>query len=148
MQSSAYFERWNDYRIGTSRYATSLNQRLTFFEQYRYGILPFSRFVINKIAVRELTSPRLDWPRVGLSSNCPVSLRTASGYCSLHFSRPVEPQTQKVATKNFVRLHRVVSIALSYTVDRTTNQPLADAIPFQTQRPFFAVFEQSVSNSI
>jgi len=26
-------------------------------------------------------------------------------------ARPVEPQTQKVATKNFVRFHRVVSIA-------------------------------------
>jgi len=27
--------------------------------------------------VRELSSPWLDWPRVGLSVNCPVSLKTA-----------------------------------------------------------------------
>ena len=26
--------------------------------------------------VRELSSPRLDWPRVGLSASCPVSVET------------------------------------------------------------------------
>jgi len=26
--------------------------------------------------VRELSSPRLDWPRVGLSASCPVSYAT------------------------------------------------------------------------
>ena len=31
------------------------------------------RQTIKKFAVRELTSPRLDWPQVGLSANCPVS---------------------------------------------------------------------------
>ena len=29
--------------------------------------------IFLKFAVGELTSPRLDWPRVGLSASCPVS---------------------------------------------------------------------------
>jgi len=29
--------------------------------------------------VRELSSPRLDWPRVGLSASCPVSVMNGYG---------------------------------------------------------------------
>jgi len=35
--------------------------------------------------VRELTSPRLDWPRVGLSANCPVSVSRPT--CLWHKNR-------------------------------------------------------------
>jgi len=38
-------------------------------------------FFLNSLSaswlVRELSSPRLDWPRVGLSASCPVTVVTS-----------------------------------------------------------------------
>jgi len=48
--------------------------RVMFNVQIKYGnSMIFKNSLSASWLVRELSNPRLDWPRVGLSANCPVS---------------------------------------------------------------------------
>jgi len=60
----------------------------------------FKNLLSARWPVRELSSRRLDWPRVGLSASCPVSLQTM-------------PQQISIS-------HRIFSIAANYWQQRVT----------------------------
>jgi len=62
--------------------------RVMFNVQIKYSYpMIFKNSLSASWPVRELSSPRLDWPRVGLSASCPVSINTCDELCVSRCSR-------------------------------------------------------------
>jgi len=52
--------------------------------------------------VCELSSPRLDWPRVGLSASCPVSYRDPENKHGVWVGARLKQRNTKIRTKTIV----------------------------------------------
>jgi len=81
-----------DYTIYTlsifDRFRVRVKVRINVQIQYSNS-MTFKNSLSASWLVRELSSPRLDWPRVGLSASCPWTLLVLGPKCLMHFSAEV-----------------------------------------------------------
>ena len=83
--------------------------RVRFNLQIKYSnSIIFKNLLSASWPVRELSSPRVDWPRVGLSASCPVSVVTVGLKC--YYTNEVE------LTYQFVVSNHLSTLSLPYIV--------------------------------